>query len=292
MTPQPLPQPRATVADQIRCALDRLTPGERKVARALLASYPMSGLGTVAQLAEAAGVSPPTVIRFTARLGYAGHQELQDRLRREAQASLGSPLEQYETKTHPSDSPLLARMAESFTAMVGTSLAEISEVDLQRAVDLLADTRLHVHLLGGRFSHVLATYLATHLQLLRPGVSTFPLDEFSRIDQSLAVNRRDLVVAFDYRRYDMDTVATVTALAKQRASVLLLTDPWLSPAAEVADLVLSTAVDGPSPFDSLVPAFALVESLIAAVAERLGSHGRARLQNFERLRGELPRARK
>lgn len=273
--------PSATVADQIRSTLDRLTPGERKVARALLASYPTSGLGTVAQLAESAGVSPPTVIRFTARLGYEGHQELQDKLRREVQASLGSPLEQYAMKTYPADSPLLARMAESFTAMVGTSLAEIPEVDLQRAVDLLADTRLRVHLLGGRFSHVLASYLATHLQLLRPGVTLFPTDEVARVDQSLAANRGDLIVAFDYRRYDMDTVAIVTALAKRRTTVLLLTDPWLSPAAEVADLVLPTTVDGPSPFDSLVPALALVESLIAAVAERLGDQGRARLKNFE-----------
>ncbi|MFB7758506.1 MurR/RpiR family transcriptional regulator, partial [Streptomyces sp. NPDC056121] len=60
------------LADVIRHKLGDLSPAERKVARVLLANYPSAGFETVAVLAERAGVSAPTVIRFVGRLGYRG----------------------------------------------------------------------------------------------------------------------------------------------------------------------------------------------------------------------------
>ena len=63
------------VAERTREAMGSLTASERKVARALLSMYPVAGLGTVAELAERAGVSSPTVVRFVARLVWL-HQSL------------------------------------------------------------------------------------------------------------------------------------------------------------------------------------------------------------------------
>ena len=65
------------VASQVRDVIATLSPSERKVARALLADYPVAGLETVAALAGSAGVSPPTVVRFVARLGFSGHGPIQ-----------------------------------------------------------------------------------------------------------------------------------------------------------------------------------------------------------------------
>ena len=70
-------------------------------------------------------------------------------------------------------------------------------------------------------------------------------------------------------------------VASAGAQVVLLTDPWLSPVAEVADVVLPVRVESLSPFDSLVPALALVEALVAALTERRGEAGRTRVERFE-----------
>ena len=48
----------------------------------------------------------------------------------------------------------------------------------------------------------------------------------------------------------------------------------LSPAAEVADLVLSVTVDGLGPFDSVVPATAIVESPVADILGKFGKFGK------------------
>src|SRR6185312_6439984 len=60
------------VGELVRQRLDSLSPAERRLARVLLASYPIAGLESVARFAERAGVSPPTVTRFIAKLGFRG----------------------------------------------------------------------------------------------------------------------------------------------------------------------------------------------------------------------------
>src|SRR5947209_18734870 len=83
------------VGELVRQRLDSLSPAERRQARALLASYPIAGLESVARCAERAGVSPPTVTRFITKLGFHGYPEFQESLRLEVQARLSSPLARY-----------------------------------------------------------------------------------------------------------------------------------------------------------------------------------------------------
>lgn len=277
-----------SVAAITREAMGRLTNAERKAARALLSAYPVAGLETVAELAERAGVSAPTVVRFVSRLGFSGYAAFQRALMHEVHARMGSPLEQYaEKRAVPPGDELLPYVASTFVDATQSSFDAIPSSDFERAVELLCAPRLRIHVVGGRFSHVLADYLVAHLQLLRPGVRTVPGDEFSRVSLVGDVTKDDLLVAFDYRRYDPSTVRLAQEAQRGGARVLLLTDPFLSPISEVSDTVLPTRVDSPSPFDSLVPAFALVEALVAAVTDRLGDQGRRRVERLEGLREAL-----
>src|SRR3984893_4954794 len=83
------------VGELVRHRLSTLSPAERKLARVLLASYPIAGLESVARFAERAHVSPPTVTRFITKLGFRGYPEFQETLRHEVQARLSSPLTRY-----------------------------------------------------------------------------------------------------------------------------------------------------------------------------------------------------
>ena len=58
-----------------------LTPAERRLSDSLLRDYPVAGLQSITKLAEAAGVSTPTVIRLARKLGFEGYPEMQAALR-------------------------------------------------------------------------------------------------------------------------------------------------------------------------------------------------------------------
>lgn len=282
------PARRVPVSALARDALGQVSASERKVARALLSAYPMAGLETVAQLAVRAGVSPPTVVRFVARLGFAGYPAFQKALIHEVHERMGSPLAQYAEKGQErAGQELLPFVSSTFVEMIAASFEDMPAAEFARAVDLVCDRRLGIHLVGGRFSRVLADYLTAHLQLLRSGVFEVPDDEFSRLALTTDAGRSQVLIVFDYRRYELGTVRLAEVMSSAGARVVLLTDRWLSPIAEFADVVLPARVESPSPFDSLVPALALVESLITAVTDKLGPDGRQRVELLERKRGEL-----
>ncbi|USQ79071.1 MurR/RpiR family transcriptional regulator [Ornithinimicrobium faecis] len=277
-----------TVAQLTRDRLGELSAGERKVGRALLSAYPVAGLETVAELATRAGVSAPTVVRFVARLGFAGYPHLQRALMSEVHAQMGSPVRQIPLQAEmPAGEEFLPFNAETHAGLIRRSFEDLPTSEFEAAISLLCDESLRIHVVGGRFSHLLAAYLVSHLQLLRAGVTAVPPDEFSRTSLVADASRQDLLVVFDYRRYDPATVRLAQAMATAGARTLLLTDPWLSPVADVAEVVLSSRVESPSPFDSLVPGLALVETLVTAAMEARGQAGRSRVELMESVRDGL-----
>jgi DNA-binding MurR/RpiR family transcriptional regulator len=273
-----------SVAEAIRDRLDRLTASERRAARALLANYPMLGLETVAAFSARSGVSAPTVLRFTARLGFANYAEFQRRLREEVEAQLKSPL----AKAAPGRRAGAGRTRSTFAAAVSANIAEtfrlMPAAEFDAAVALIADRKRALHLLGGRFTDSIARYMAAHLRILRPGVSHIAGQPDNWRDMLVDFGRKDVLVVFDVRRYQDDLVAFAEAAATRHATVVLLTDQWLSPIARIALHVLPARIEAPSAWDSNAALLAVAEALVAAVTARTWPASQQRIKALERLR--------
>jgi len=259
-----------------------MTPAERRVARALLATYPTAGLESLPQLADGAGVTGPTVLRFVRKIGFEGYPDFQRSLREEVQARTEGLPSLYRTKGATQDDEVLRRSQQAFTRALDATLASSSlEDDLARVVALLCDRKRRVWFVGGRFSQLVATYLCLQLRMLRPGCAMVGEAPERRVLDSLELSRKDVLCVFDYRRYQRDTIAAGKVAAEQGAAVIVFTDPWLSPAVESARHVLISHADSVSPFDSLLGAFALTELLAAKVVVALGGEGQARVAEIE-----------
>jgi DNA-binding MurR/RpiR family transcriptional regulator len=273
------------VGELVRSRLAGLSAAERKLARVLLASYPIAGLESVARFAERAGVSPPTVTRFITKLGFRGYPEFQEVLRREVQARLSSPLARYRDDGQAAGtSDALSQTLSVSAQNIDATRHVVSHGDFDEAVAVLADVRRQVMVLGGRVSAPLARYLAGQLHLLRPGVELVGAERGAPAQQLIDMRKTDVLVVFDYRRYQADTIESVRVAAGRGSNVILFTDPWLSPASALARQVLVTSVETVGPFDSLVGAVAVVEALVAAVLRKLGPRAEARMQSLEQLR--------
>jgi DNA-binding MurR/RpiR family transcriptional regulator len=273
------------VGELVRHRLASLSPAERKLARVLLASYPIAGLESVARFAERAGVSPPTVTRFITKLGFRGYPEFQEILRHEVQARLSSPLERYRDEPEGRGAgSLLTGALDVSRRNLQATVDQLSHHDFEEAVNLMADVRRRVLVLGGRVSAQLARYLAGQLHLLRPGVALVDAERSTPAQQLIDLRKGDVLVVFDYRRYQADTIESARIASTQGCGVVLFTDPWLSPASAFARQVLVTSVETVGPFDSLVGATAVVEAMVAAVLDRLGARAQSRMQSLERLR--------
>ncbi len=280
-----------TLAEQLKKAHESLSPAERRVSRVLIADYPVAGLEPVHRLADRANVSAPTVLRLIAKLGIGSYPDMQKLLRGEISARTSSPLDMYgersasaASKAETSSSvKFVADSARVLSAALDATFKAIPETEIREIAKLLASPRNRIWTVGGRFSDLLAQYLNMHLRLMRKGVNHVPPTEHETTFALLDFNSRDLLVAFDYRRYQDSTVNFLKNAKQKKATTVLFTDPWLSPAAKHADYLLSSSVTAPSPFDSLTSAFALVETVIAGVVDELGEEPTQRIEAFDAL---------
>jgi DNA-binding MurR/RpiR family transcriptional regulator len=127
----------------------------------------------------------------------------------------------------------------------------------------------------------LAEFLAIYLSRLRPDVSLISRDTSRRLGTLVEASRRSVLVAFDFRRYEISTVEVSKLMAKRGAKIIIVTDVLMSPATSVANIVLPVNVDAPSPFDTFITGMALVECLALAVMRELGEDAINRMREWD-----------
>ena len=260
-----------------------LTPAERRVARALLASYPTIGLAPVSEFAAAGGASAATALRFVSSIGFSSYPEFQRRLRQELDERIKSPLE----KPHTAEPVERRRFMDIFFARaernLRETLARIPASEFEAVCQRLAMPKTGCHVIGGRFTDAIAAYLVAHLQIVRPNVRRLDPRTASRVDQLTDVRPGDLAIVFDIRRYDPELVATARLLAARRANIVLVTDFWISPISQHAKFVLPGAIGTGRTWDSGLALFALAEAMIARVTDLLWDVAEGRIRDIEAL---------
>ena len=274
-----------TVAERANSALSTLSKAERRVGRALLADYPSAGLASAARLAERAEVSPPTVLRFAQSLGYDGFTDLQVALRAELSAQSNGPITRLPDV--PTAGGVLDRLLQQARAQndrAAETLAALPSSALETAVALLSDTGRTVYLHGGRFSHLLAVHLAAHLEQLRPGVRVLTDPDGTDMGAMLELSRNDVVVLFDYHRYQRSVAELALRVHRAGATVLLITDDLACPVAPEAEVVLAASSTVGTAYQSMAAGFLLTELLIPLVMDALGEPARTRMALWEEQR--------
>lgn len=259
------------------------TPSEERIVQVLLSDYPGAGLTTAASLAKRAGVSDPTVNRLVVKLGFEGFPAFQASLLGEVEERLRSPLQMMDSrKPSPSDSAM-----QGYVDSVATALQEARtstpQSSFDRAVRMIIEAKTIV-LVGGRFSGFMAGILSGHLEQFRAGVLNLGSPTRADFDRLVDLGSRDVVIGFDYRRYQRDVVDFIVQAEEMGAGIILFTDRWQSPAAARASVSLISPVEVQSPYDTMVPALAHIEALVAQVVAMYGPRLRARISRIEQVR--------
>ncbi|RRJ88294.1 MurR/RpiR family transcriptional regulator [Gulosibacter macacae] len=273
------PATRPGIGELLTSGDARLTPSERRVARALLADYPAAGLDTVATLAELAGVSGPTVVRFVKSLGFDSFREFQDMLRGELGAREASALSQA-SRARGDERAVL-------TEGVAATLSALSPTELVQAVKLLASPRRRIVTMGGDYSQIAADHLLLQLAPVRPNVSALPNAGVLAAAAIADIRAGDVWCVFDVRRYQLRMQRIAEAAKAAGAEIILFTDRWLSPIAGSADVVLTAHVEAAGPTDTAVPLLAVVEVVCDGVERALGDASVERLSTVDPLRRRI-----
>lgn len=273
-----------TVAERIRGQFESLTRAERQLANAMLENYPVSGLGSITAVAEASGVSTPTVARMAKKLGFSGFPDLQAKLRAELEATISNPIAKHDHWAEGApDTHILNRFADAVMENMRQTLRQLPSEDFDAVVELLANHKRPAYVVGGRITRSLADYFFTHMQVIRDGMTLIPPNANTWPHFVLNMKKGDLLVAFDIRRYEHDILRLAEMAAARGVTVVLFTDQWGSPAGAHATHSFHCRIEAPSAWDSSVVTLFIVEALIAAVENATWSQTKDRMKVLEGL---------
>lgn len=274
--------PAQSMEERLRIALSGMTRAERQLASYMLGNFPVSVLGSVAEVAQAAGVSGPTVVRLVRKLGYSGYPEFRAQLHAEMGARLASPVAKHEkwADVTPRDHRL-NRFAASVIENLNQTLSQQDLRSFDAVATMLADKSRPVHMIGGRLTRTVADYFATALRVMRADVTLLSSLPNTWPPALLEMSERDVLVVFDIRRYEPSIQHFAEVARAQGVEIVLLTDRWVSPSAGVAQHILTSHIEVPSAWDTLVPMIALVEALLSAIQDRNWHATRERLTRME-----------
>ena len=272
----------STIAERLKGKKDTLTRSERQLAGVILKNYPASGLGTITTLAEQAGVSTPTVARLVQKLGFTGFPEFQAGLRHELNEKISGPIAKRQVWADKApDAHIMNRFTEAVIGNIKQTLGEIDTETFDEACTLLSDMDRVVYVVGGRITRTMADHFFLHAQVLRERVTHINSNSNAWPHYLLDIKKGDVVVVFDIRRYENSTLRLAEFVKEKEAEIILFTDQWQSPVANLSRIIFNNRIVVPSAWDSLVTNVLLSEMIIAEVQERIWDTTRGRMEELE-----------
>jgi DNA-binding MurR/RpiR family transcriptional regulator len=232
------PPPAETVV-RARGLLPSLSPAEQRVAQVIIDEAATAARLTITDLAERAGSSETTVIRFCRAMGFNGYSEL--RLTLAAEAGRTSPDEPVGSDISQSDdlAQVVKKIAFADARAVEETASQIDIAVLGQVVDLVAGAR-RVDIYGVGASAFVA--LDFQQKLHRIGRIAYAWsDTHLALTSAALLDERDVAFGISHTGTTSDTIDAFAEAGRHGARTVALTNFPKSPITRVADLVLTTA---------------------------------------------------
>ncbi|KAA5605167.1 MurR/RpiR family transcriptional regulator [Roseospira marina] len=281
--------PLADIAARVQRAHAGLSPQLRQAARYILAHPEDVALTSMRRLADHAGVKPSTMVRLARALDFDGYEALREPYRAWLRGGEGAYLARARTLQarqagavgDAAHAALLEDMLSADVAAQREGLHPANARALYRACDRIRAART-VYVLGLRSCHALAHLFHYAYSLVYDNSVLVDAADGTLFDRLARIGPEDVVLSISFRPYTEGTVqATAFAVAKG-ARVVALTDSLVSPLAAEATQTIVIDTASPSYFQSLVPALAQVQALLALIVAAGGEDALNAIDRMER----------
>lgn len=262
----------------------KLAPQQLRLARFIHSNPRKVAFMNSVKLAQAAGVSNPTVIRLAIRLGFSGFPEFQKALQRETERQYDS-LERFFDESSPEENDLFQKVLSLEFHVLREMKEKLSREAVSRAVSLLERSG-DVFVIGLLANTCLAEYMSYFLSILREnvhGISRFDHEAYGKIK---AARKDSVAVIYSFPRYPTGAQSLAQLCRAREIPVIGITDSVMSPLARFSDVLLEAPMKFITFIDPCAGAFALTHALLTAFFMNDPEKMRKKLEEFEAFASE------
>ena len=251
------------------------------LANFFLEEYQRAAFMTAAKVGEHLALSPSTVVRFAASMGYEGYPALRRHLHQMVQADLrGTELFARHVKRREPN--LLHSIIQRETQNLSRLLKDHPMEELDRLAGAIVRAG-RVFVVGFRASSSLARYFGYHLEKIHPLVFTLTEEGSRAFDFLSAAGPSDVMIAIGFPRYPREELELIDFARGEGVVVGAVTDSVLSPLAKRANIVLPVRAEVVSFVDSFCAPQVVLTSLLVRASMKNQLRTRSRLKRFEEL---------
>ncbi|MDT8893526.1 MurR/RpiR family transcriptional regulator [Halomonas sp. I1] len=244
----------------------------QQTARFLLDHPREVAFATVAQLAEQAGVTPSTLIRFANSFGFTGFSEMQRLFRSRLVDELPNYNERIRavrsaTGETPDSTQLLWEFADANREVLEHLPSRIDPRHLEHALDIFEQANA-IHVMGARRSFVVASYMTYALHHIDK--RTFLVNGLGGMygEQLKAIGDDDALLVVSFSPYAQETRELADEARKRGIPLVVITDSSLSPLARIADVSLVVHEAEVKSFRGLTASLCVTQTLAISLGIR------------------------
>jgi len=271
---------------KLEAAYPNLSPRLRKAARYVQKHSAEVALYPLRRVAAEAGVSPTTLVRLAADLGFPTYNAFRNAFREKI---VRTGAERYATNA----SRAIADASDGFgatyklaqqklSASLDSMFRTISAADIARAGTMLhAASKIYIVGMRSMYS---ATFYFDYVLRTFDRKSVLVEDRMGMLIEEIGeISSKDVLLVISFEPYVITAVKAVEYAVHAGASVIAVTDSNLSPIAVHANQVLVVPTASISFYQSLAPTMALLETILAYMLNKAGKKAVDRIAaEFER----------
>ncbi len=252
--------------NRIRKNMSKLSKGQKLIANYILDHYEKAIYLTAAKLGTIVGVSESTVVRFANELGYDGYPKLQEALEELVKSKL-TAMQRIEVTTERIDhNNVLRSVLQTDADQIRYTIEHADEEMFQAAVTKIIEAKT-IYILGVRSCAGLAGFLAFYFNIIFDNVKLVNTNSVSEMFEIIhRVSPEDVVIGISFPRYSKRILKALEFSNSKDATVVAVTDSFLSPLAKLADYPLVGRSEMISFVDSLVAPMSILNALIVAIS--------------------------
>ena len=251
----------------IQMRFPRLSKGQKLIAEYILKNYDKAAFMTAAKLGSSVGVSESTVVRFAIELGFSGYPKLQKSLQELIKNKLTTVQRLELSSDYITEGHALKGVLKADMENIRSTMEKIDYNTFEDVVNNIFAAK-RIYIIGLRSSMALAEFLGFYLNIILQNVKTVGYGISDIFEQMINVGEGDLVIGIGFPRYASRTIDALAFAQDRGATVVAVTDSFLSPLAARADYSLIAQSNMASFVDSLVAPLSVINALIIAVGMR------------------------
>lgn len=261
----------STLVASIAAMRSGLRPAEQRVADAVLADPAMVAREPISALATRCGVSAPTVVRFSKRVGYSGYPQLRVALAMAAgmeEGRTGRSITAGMLTEGDSLVDVASKVANANARSIEDTVAALDMRALETAVDLFGAAG-NIEVMGIGSSHLSGADLAQKLRRFGKNIWVHA-DRHNAVTAVALRGKGDVVVGFSDSGVTTDVMDVLKLARDNGAKVVAITGNGTSPVAKLADVLLTYRSTEPTyrlgAMASRIAQLAVVDCIFAGMA--------------------------